>query len=258
MLRRLSAVTMLAALVVVAPAAAAQPPAPLARAEAQTAKATSLRLAIVMSMRVAGQTVRFSVSGVERLKAHQASMVVDMSKLSPTVGKMQMIAIGSRYYIHYDALDKLRATRPQIKPWIVTDSAAAAGFDPWSAGNFHHAFAGASGYRLLGRSGGVSRYRLDVDLKSAVAANPQLEQLLARAGTAAGLLDKPVPVVLSVGSDGYLHRAVERIAMPVAGQSLAMTIDIRLSGFDADPGPILAPAADQVMTLAQFKRLANG
>ena len=181
-----------------------------------------------------------------------------MSKLGPTVGKMQVVAIGSRYYVHYGFLDALRVTRPQIKPWIVADSVPAAGFNPWSLGDFRSSLGAASRYRLLGTSGGVSRYSASINLRSAIGSNPQLRQLLARAGSAvSALLDKPVPVVLYVGSDGYLHRAIEQITMMIAGQSLAMTIDIRLSDFNDDPGPIVAPAADQVMTLAQFKQLAK-
>jgi hypothetical protein len=171
---------------------------------------------------------------------------------------MRMLAIGSRYYIHYDLLDTLHKTRPQVKPWIVEDSVSAVGFDPWSLGNVT-SLGGASGYKLLGTSGGVSRYSARIDLRSAVNANPQLKQVFDQAAALApSVLSKPVPVVLYVGSDGYLDRLVERETMSVAGESLAMTVDVRLSDFNVDPGPVAAPSADDVMTLAQFKQLANG
>lgn len=239
-----------------APASGKQPPAPLLKAELKTARARSLRIAMTTSVRVAGQTVTFSASGAERPKAHQMSLVVDMSKLNPTVGTMRVVAIGSRYYLHYGVLDALHRKQPQIKPWLVTDTASAVGFDPWSLGNVHRSLKAASGYRLLRTGGGVRRYAARIDLRAAIAANPQLKHLLARAGGgSSALLARPVPIVLDVGSDGYLHRVRERLTMPVAGQSLAMTMDFRLSRFDLDPGPIAAPPADEVMTLAQFQKL---
>ena len=248
-----------AAFVLAAPAGAEQPPAPLMHAELQTAQANGLHVTMAMSMRVAGQALDFSASGVERPKAHQASMVVDMTNLSPTIGKMRMLSIGSRYYLHYDLLDSLRVTHPQVRPWIVTNTAAAVGFDPWALGDLHSSMDAASGYRLLGTSGGISHYRASIDLQSALSSNPQLKKLLGSAGTAvSALLRRPVPVELYVGSDGYLHRVVERITMAIAGDSLSMTIDIGLSDFNVDPGPLVAPSADQVMTLAQFKRLVHG
>jgi hypothetical protein len=132
------------------------------------------------------------------------------------------------------------------------------GFDPWSLGNLESMDA-ASGYKLLGTSNGVSRYSAKIDLRSAVNSNPQLKQLFQQAASVApSALAKPVPVVLYVGSDGYLDRVVERVQMSVAGESLAMTVDVRLSDFNVDPGPVAAPSASDVMTLAQFKQIANG
>jgi hypothetical protein len=256
--RRFSLATGVVALVLAAPAGADAPPASLLHAEQQTAHASSVRVSMAMSMRVAGESMRFTASGVERVKAHQASMVVDMSKLNPALGKMKMLAIGSRYYIHYDLLDRLHRTRPQIKPWIVADSVAATGFDPWSLGDVD-SIGAASGYKLLGTSGGVSRYSARIDLRSAIASSPQLQQLFQQAGTSlSSVLDKAVPVVLYVGSDGYLNRVVERVTMTIAGESLRMTVDVRLGDFGVDPGPVAAPSPADVMTLAQFKQLANG
>jgi hypothetical protein len=246
-------------LAVVAPAAGEQAPAPLMHAETQTAHASSMRMSMRLSIRAAGQSVAFTASGFERPKAHEASMVVDMTQLSPTIGKMKMLSIGSSYYIHYDMLDTLRITHPQVKPWIVADSASAVGFDPWSFSNSFSSVSSSGHYQLLGKSGTTTRYRASITLRSAVAANPQLKPLMEQAGSVAPeLLDKPIPIELEVGDDGYLHRALERMTMTIAGQSLAMTIDIHLSDFNADTAPINAPSADQVMTLAQFKKLANG
>ena len=258
MRRRLILATGVAALALAAPAGAEAPPAQLLHAEQQTAAATSVRVTMGMSMRTAGQSLHFTASGVERLKAHEASMVVDMSKVDPTLGKMRMLAIGSRYYIHYDLLDTLHKTRPQVKPWIVADSVSAVGFDPWSLGDVT-SMGAASGYKLLGTTNGVSRYSAKVDLRSAVNANPQLKQLFDQAASLApSALGKPVPVVLYVGSDGYLDRLVERVTMSVAGEPLAMTVDLRFTDFNVDPGPVAAPSANDVMTLAQFKQIANG
>src|SRR5581483_3330003 len=108
----------------------------------------------------------------------------------------------------------------------------------------------ASGYKLLGTTNGVSRYSAKVDLRSAVNANPQLKQLFDQAASLApSALGKPVPVVLYVGSDGYLDRLVERVTM---------SVDLRFTDFNVDPGPVAAPSANDVMTLAQFKQIANG
>lgn len=246
------------ALVVVAPANAGQPPVRLLKAEVQTARASSVRVAMTTSVRVAGKSVKLSAGGVERLEAHQASMVFAMPTPSPAIGTMQMLTIGSRSYIHYRLLDQLHAARPQIKPWIVTDAASTAGFDPWALGRLRHSMSAASDYRLLGTSGGTSRYGARIDLHEAIASNPQLKQLLARAGgVAASLLDRPVSVVFDVGGDGYLHRVREQVTTAVGGHAVAITTDVRMRDFNIDPGPIVAPPADQVMTLAQFKKLAG-
>jgi hypothetical protein len=246
-------------LAVVAPAAGEQPPAPVLHAQAQTMQASSMRISMRLTIRAAGQSLALTASGFERPKAHQASMVVDMTQLSPSVGKMHLVAVGSRYYIHYDMLDTLHVTHPQVKPWIVADSASAIGFDPWSFGSSMSSMDDAVHYRLIGRTGGTSRYRASVDLRSAIAANPQLKSLLSQAGSdAAGLLHRSVPVVLSIGDDGYLHRAVEQLTMTIGGQTLSMKVDLGFSDFNGDHGAVSAPPSDQVMTLAQFKQLANG
>jgi hypothetical protein len=253
-------VSMIAVLLAGAAAARAErPPAPLQAAEVKTANATNMRVTMTLTMRIGGEVLGYTVDGVERLRAHQASMVVDLSKLAPAIGKMQVLAIGPRYYVHYRLLDVLHAKRPRFKPWIVESSVATVGFDPWSLAKLPSGLRSATDFRVLRTSGGTTSYGARIDLASALTMNPRLKQMLGQLGTAVSqVVRKPMGVELDVGPDGYLHRVAERFAMSIAGDAFRTTIVVGMSDFGVDPGPLVAPPANQVMTLSQFKRLVHG
>lgn len=247
------------ALGAVAVASAASPPAPLQSAETKTENATTMRVTMTLTMRIGGQVLGYTVDGVERLRAHQASMVVDLSRLDPSIGRMRVLAIGSRYYVHYQLLDALHAKRPAVKPWIVESSAATVGFDPWSLAKLPTGLRAATDYRVLRTGGGTTSYAARLDLGSVLTMNPRLKQMLGQLGTVVSkVVRKPMEVELDVGSDGYLHRVVESFTMSIAGDPFRTIMVARLSDFGVDSGPIMAPPADKVMTLSRFKKLVHG
>jgi hypothetical protein len=257
--RLICAAVITSALAAAALATAATPPAPLQAAETKTANVADMRATMTLTMRIGAHVLGYTVDGVERLRAHQASMVVDLSRLDPSIGKMQVLAIGPRYYVHYTLLDTVHAKRPAFKPWVVESSVATVGFDPWSLARLPNGLRAATDYRVLRTSGGTTSYAARLDIGSALTMNPRLKQMLGQLGTVASkVVRKPMGVVLDVGSDGYLHRVVEIFTMSIAGDPFRTTVVARFSRFGVDPGPIVAPPTDQVMTLSRLKKLVHG
>ena len=104
----------------------------------------------------------------------------------------------------------------------------------------------------------MTRYAGTLDLRKA-AQSGQMQQLLSHLpSAAAAVLNGTAQIELWVGRDGYLHRTITTMSLPVQGeQTIKITVDGTLDGFDKSNTPPVAPAAGDTMTLAQFGQLTG-
>ncbi len=234
---------------------------PLEQADARMATARSVEFGMTVRVAQAGQTYAFKASGVELLRLHQATITLDVGKLDPAVGNEKLVLIGPRAYLHFGLMDTPQARQAHIKPWVVLDLRAAAGYNPWSLGSLK-SFGAVSDVVAsgTGNDGGtpVHRYTAKVNLHTAIALNPQLAQLVRRLGISGRLFDSIVSVRFDIGDDGYIHRVGEAFSLPLpGGPPLTIGFDMTMSRYNSSEPTLAAPPASQVMTLSQFERAAR-
>jgi hypothetical protein len=262
--RRLAALAAAAAACSCVPSAAAAtaPRQALIEAEQKTAAVQSIHVSLVERLTQGSQTLVTRMSGVQETPRKAGSFVYDFSQIQPTLGVTDAIALGSKTYFHYGGLDALRARQPKLRRWVVVDSKAALGVNPWGLGVASvQAVKAITGLRSVGRAtdAGVSvvRYAGRLDFGKALGLVPQLQQLLSHLpSSAAALAHTRGDVEFWVGSDGYLHRVGESFGLTVSGQApLHVSLTMSFGQFGAGVGAIVAPPAADVMTLAAFNRV---
>jgi hypothetical protein len=262
--RRLAALAVVAAACVYVPSvgAATSPRQALIAAEQKTAAAPSVHVALVETVTEGSQKLVMRMSGVQETPRKAGSFVYDFSQIQPSLGVTDAIALGSKLYFHYGGLDALRAREPKLKRWVVVDSKSALGVDPWGLGAASvQAVKAIARLRAVGRATDagvpVVRYAGTLDFGKAISLVPQLQQLLSHLpSSSAAVAHARGDVEFWVGSDGYLHRVTESYDFPVGGQSpLHVALTMQFGDFGAGVGPIVAPPAADVMTLAAFNRV---
>ena len=216
---------------------------------------------MTVSIDQAGRHLEVGSSGVELLRLHEASLAIDLSGENPSLGVGKVIVIGSHAYVHLAALGTAKARRQHLKPWIVENVKAAAGYNPWSLGNLTSLAAIKDVVPAgVGNDAGmpVTRYAAKLDLRRVLALNPQVAKLFATIHVPKSLLGSVITARFDVGSDGYLHALSESFTLPVSGQPpLAFAIAETMSGFDEQRGPLAQPPSYDVMTLAQYELRAG-
>lgn len=219
-----------------------------------------MHLAMTIAVKAAGQTIHVRLDGVQEPKARLAAFAVDTTPAGQGLGHATETVVGNRVYVHYPLLDTLHAANPKVKQWIEETASSsgalgAVGAAELSAMHGIH----VSG---TGKAGAISttEYTGTLDLEDAVKANPQLQQFLAGLpSAAASVLKGTATLVLSVGSDGYVHGTTETMKLPVsATESLDLRTTATLDKFGEPVPDIKAPPASQVMTLAQFQAIVGG
>jgi hypothetical protein len=104
----------------------------------------------------------------------------------------------------------------------------------------------------------MTRYAGTLDLRKAAQSGPMQQLLSHLPSAAAAVLNRTARIELWVGTDGYLHRSITKLSLPVKGdQPLQITIDGTVGNFDKSTAPIVAPPASDVMTLAEFGQLTG-
>ena len=239
--------------------AANAPPGPLDQAELKTAGAASVEVDMNMQLTAAGHRVTLRSTGVELPQRHEASLDADFSALDPSLGRERVLVIGSHAYVQFSSLQTAKARQAHIKPWIVEDVKATAGYDPWSLSSVRSLGAikdvVAAG---TGSDGGVPVhiYEAHVDLGTALELNPELAQVVARDGLGAATSShRTIVARVDVGNDGYLHRVSESFQLPILGTTIGFNLDITLGNYNQQTAGLVAPAASQVMTLTQLQQL---
>jgi hypothetical protein len=260
MRRGVGSLAALAALVVVA-ASHADSPSPsdvLAQAQQQTAQAKSMQFGMTMSFRQGGQTFTLGATGTELPAQHRASLEMDLSHLSPTLGSEKVLMVGPHAYIHLGVLSTPAARRKGIKPWIVQDSASAIGVDPWSLGGsgsqdaIHDVQVAGTG---VDDGVAVTRYTAKIALRKALAANPQFQKLIQASHAPASLLNTQITATFDIDDLGYLRDVTEAFTLRLPGQApLALSLDFTLSNFDEAVQPIIAPPSYDTMTMDEFRQ----
>ena len=242
--------------------AASAPPA-LLQALQKTNSARSETISFDERIGQGGQVTMLRLQGVEQPQARAGSFVLDISPAQPGVGQATEILVGSKLYIHYPILDTLHAKNPKVKSWIVVDTNSSLGVNPSSltamAGQQLQALTGIKVVGTGTENGiSVTRYAGTLDLRKA-AQSGQMQQLLSHLpSAAAAALQRTAQIELWVGSDGYLHRSITTLSLPVQGEKpLQITVDGTLNDFDKPTAPIVAPATGDTMTLAQFGKLTG-
>ena len=242
--------------------AAGAPPA-LLQAVQKTNSAKSANITLDERVGQGGQVTMIRLQGVEQPQTKSGSFVLDISPAQPGVGEATEILVGSKLYIHYPILDTLHAKNPKVKSWIVVDTSSSLGVDPSSLTALEgQQLQDLTGIKIVGTGteGGIAmtRYAGTIDLHKVAQSGPMQQLLSHLPSAAAAVLNRTARIELWVGSDGYLHRSITTLSLPVKGEKpLQLTIDAALSNFDKATAPIVAPAAADVMTLAQFGQLTG-
>ncbi len=251
-----------AAVFCVGSGAAGAPPALL---QAITKSNSAKSETVTLDERVAqgSQVTTIRLQGVEQPQAKTGSFVLDISPAQPGVGQASEILVGSKLYIHYPVLDTLHAKNPKVKSWIVVDTTSSLGVNPSSLTALEgEQLQDLTGIKIVGTGTvdgiAVTRYAGTLDLRKAAHSGPMQQLLSHLPSSAAAVLNGTAQIELWVGSDGYLHRTITTFSLPVTGQkAFKITVDGTLSGFDKSNAPIVAPAAGDTMTLAQFGQLTG-
>lgn len=219
-------------------------------------------MSLVEKLTEGSRTLVTRMSGIQETPRRAGSFVYDFSQIQPTLGVTDAIALGSKLYLHYGGLDALRARRPKLKRWVLVDSKAALGVNPWGLGAASvQAVEAIAGLRSVGRTTDagvpVVRYAGTLDFGKAIGLVPQLQQLLSHLpASAAAVAHTRGDVEFWVGSDGYLHRVGESFGVTAGGQApLRVSLTMSFGQFGAAAGAIVAPPAADVMTLAAFNRV---
>ena len=242
--------------------AAGAPPA-LLQAIAKTNSAQSAVIDFEERVSQGSQVTTLRLQGAEQPQAKTGSFVLVISPAQQGFAPVTEILVGSKLYIHYPVLDTLHAKNPKVKSWIVVDTNSSLGVNPSSL----TALAGEqlqdlTGIKAVGTGTvdgiAVTRYAGTLDLRKA-AQSGQMQQLLSHLpSAAAAVLNGTAQIELWVGRDGYLHRTTTTMSLPVQGeQTIKITVDGTLDGFDKSNTPPVAPAAGDTMTLAQFGQLTG-
>jgi hypothetical protein len=251
-----------AALAGAAGAVASAPP-EILRAVERTQSLGSARLALVERISVGGQTVTVRLQGIEQPRTHAGSFVLTTTPAQAGLAKASEIVHGGKVYVHLPVLDALHAKDPRVQTWVVVDEKSSLGVDPSGL-----ALLGASELQKLrgvhvvghGSDGGVAvtRYAGTLDLK-AISSSPQVQQLLAHLpSSAASVLAGTERLELAVGADGFVHRLLAAIRIPIQGAgAMQIRLDGRLSSFEAASAAIVPPPPASVMTLARFNSIAG-
>ncbi|MGZ4360174.1 MAG: hypothetical protein ACXVZW_10385 [Gaiellaceae bacterium] len=260
---RVAPVAACAAAIFCAATGAAGAPPELLKAVQKTNSAQSASITLTERIGQGSQVVLLRLHGVEQPRAKSGSFVLDISPAQPGLGEATEILIGSKLYIHYPILDTLHAKNPKVKSWIVVDTTSSLGINPSSLTALEgRQLQGLTGVKVVGTSaqGGVpvTRYAGTLDLHKAAQSGPMQQLLSHLPPAAATVLKGTARIELWAGSDGYLHRSITTLSLPVQGDKpLRLTIDGTLDNFDKSSAPIAPPPAGDVMTLAEFGQLTG-
>ena len=243
-------------------AAAPDPHAVLVAAVKQTNAARSVNLVLTEHITVGKTRASIRMSGVEAPKAGTGSFTLVTTPAQQGLGQMTEVLVGSRVYIHYGLLDTLHLQNPAIKHWLAVDTGTSLGIDPSNLALLGAGEAAElTGLKVVGtgsvQTTPVTLYRGSLDLGK-LEQSGVIKQLLSHLPSAASLILKGKDTLeLSVGSDGYIHESSSSLKLRDGKSVVNVEVDVTLTDFDKSIKPIVAPAARDTMTLAQFDKLTG-
>lgn len=243
---------------------ASPPKADVKAATAQTKAATTLGFKMTMRTQTGARQMRVPAEGVMDLEEKTFSMSMDLTDISPRLGRIDAVGQGSDLYVSIPAFEE-QLREAGSKRWIKSSNTRSSFANP--GGDPKTALEGLEaldqdptevGSELLhGVKTTHYRTRLDVEAMAASAKGQKLSpsqraslDALRQAG------QESIPVEVWIGEDGYVHRFLMTFDLEQEGQQASVEIGFDFFDFN-EPVEIEIPQASETMTEAELKSLTD-
>lgn len=235
----------------------------VARAATTTQKSGSSRMAMEMSVQVAGRHMRITADGAFDYRRGRGWMVMDLGRLAAlggTNGAPRMTMLFERGTVWVQVPVELRA-QTGGRPWLRTTTRGAGlttGMQSPDPAQLLDTLRGVSDSvekrgRTSIRGADTTHYRAEIDLGKAMAAAPARERTQAQAMLKMfGGLDS-LPTDLYIDDAGRVRRMRVKYDFDIAGEKLNADLRLDLYAFGARV-PFKRPPADQVGDASSLTR----